>query len=148
WVRLENNPTENSSEIVLVAMDVNAQIFAAVWNGSSWGNVATLTTNSLTATQQNFDLAYIWDDTNPHALVVYGDTSAANKWSYSVWYSTATSWSSVVPGFALNGAPASVRWVRLAMNRGITNPNKIGLAMEDVGQVLHADIWDGSTQAW
>jgi hypothetical protein len=156
WIRLEANPTESSNEIMLVGMDSNLSIFALVWNGSSWITASAQTLANTTAMQsvsQPFDVAYNWDDTNPHALVVFAESGQTEDWAFKVWHSTAQTWGQTRNGFDFDTSAAvpaspSIRWMKLATNRGSTNSNRIGMGIADNDADLGGWVWNAATQAW
>jgi hypothetical protein len=73
WVRLIANGDQLTSgrtdQLLLLVMDVNNDLAAAVWTGTAWTSLTTITTSASTLDQQAFDGA--WESSSGDALVVY-----------------------------------------------------------------------------
>ncbi len=142
WVRLESKP--NTNEIMLVTEDSNSDINAIVWNGSAWVNEQLLTSSASIATSDPFDVAY--ENSSGDALVVYGDGTAIDFWTYisGIWTDgtgggalcteTGTAAACVTPA-------AAVHQLNLAPGR---NNDYISAIYIDAGTDITAQIWNGT----
>jgi len=98
WVRLiprgEGLKGTRSDEILMIASDANSDIFAAIWDGSSWTELTTITTSASTFEIQNFDGA--WEETTGNALVVWSEGTGASTapYNYKRWIRSTTDWDS------------------------------------------------------
>jgi len=97
------------SDELLLTVRAGNSLYAAVWNGTSWGNTVTLETNL--GSGRPFTAAYM--SRSGRALVVWSAASGAPK--YRVWNSATNAWSAAGTLPAISGsAPAG--WVSLTPN--------------------------------
>lgn len=148
WVKLEPKP--NTNEIMLVTsndtVDNTPDVRGIIWNGSSWINEQLLTASGSIETSDAFDSAY--ENSSGDALVMYGDDTAVDFWTYinGVWTDgtgggvlcteTGTANACVNPG---SGA---VHQLKLASGRG---NNYIAMNLITVtGPAVVAQMWNGA----
>ncbi|NIS79704.1 MAG: hypothetical protein GTO14_05735, partial [Anaerolineales bacterium] len=120
WLSLAQNPTGSSNEIALVCIDEsNSDVYALVWDGSSWGDKYLLTSSVTTANWE--DIAVAYEQSSGYANFAYGTgddahvvrrTDVANYTDYTVdlTESRPPNW------FSLKGDPASDRLMLLAVD--------------------------------
>ncbi len=134
WVRLEAKPKTDSNEIILATEDSNKNIYAQVWNGSTWGNATKVNVACDVATNQSFDVAY--EQLSGHALVVYQDVDDIPR--YSIW--EASSWGT--GGNCTARGAGDQRWAKMASKPG---SDEIILGTQDNLNDIQVEIWNGST---
>jgi hypothetical protein len=99
WVKLVARP--GSDEMVLLAATAT-NLYAAVWDGASFGNLTTLTT-TLPPLTYPYDSAYLL--TSRKALVVWGNSASLTP-MYTTWNGTAWAPAGALPAVA--GTPTMV----------------------------------------
>ncbi|MEW6555903.1 MAG: hypothetical protein AB1349_00940, partial [Elusimicrobiota bacterium] len=137
WIRLEPNPT--SDEMALVTLCVSSHVYAAVWDGNSWGNQQALETTGVgSASQQGFDVVYT--SSYGYAMVVWNENGQSSP-QYRQWFSSASSWGSegTISDITTSG---TFRWVRLAGNPK-SNSNEIIFASYDTDYDINVATWNG-----
>ena len=98
WVRLiprgEGLKGSRSDEILMIASDANSDIFAGIWNGSSWTATTSITATASTFQVQNFDGA--WEETTGNAIVVWseGTSATTTPFRYKKRTRTSSTWDS------------------------------------------------------
>ena len=126
-------PKPRADEMVLVVNDLNADDYALVWDGSTWGNQLSLDTSG-TGEDDQTALYVAYEQLSGRAMVVYGKDGQVNCY-YRIWNGSA--W---VPGEGAIAAPAGVSeqvgWIRLASD---PNSNRIVLGVLTTGGTA-ADI--------
>ncbi|WP_404307435.1 LamG-like jellyroll fold domain-containing protein [Neorhodopirellula lusitana] len=139
-IRLEANPT--SDEIVLVVSDDNTDEWAAVWDGSSWGNTVVLDT---TTPGDGTDIAVAFESQSGRAMVVYDGSTNYNDLTYRTW--DGSTWSSqqtlVLPYNP--SAETDVNFTSIASDATSDRIAIGAVAGGEESQVVFA-VWDGS--AW
>lgn len=96
WVRLipyqEGFRTLRNDKIMMIAGDASGRIYAAIWDGSAWGNLTTITTTSSTANVLNFDGA--WETETGDAMVIWseGTSASTTPFRYKKWDLGTTTW--------------------------------------------------------
>ncbi|GEM_PF-1237545 len=109
WVRLiprgEMLKGSRSDEVLVITSDANSDIFAGIWNGSSWTATTSITATASTFQTQNFDGA--WEETTGNALIVWseGTTATTTPYRYKRWTRSTLSWDSTgtaLPAIALS----------------------------------------------
>jgi hypothetical protein len=133
-------PKPASNEIMMVVMDDNYNLFASVWNGSTWGNTVTLETSLPHMTSPNFDtecfdIAY--ESGTGRCMVAWGQ-AGSNQPRYNIW--DGTSWLGTSAAPSVGGVPL---WVRLAPN---PVDSRLALAIADDQSDVNVNVWSGS--AW
>ncbi|HRY29684.1 MAG TPA: lamin tail domain-containing protein, partial [Elusimicrobiota bacterium] len=136
WVRLVPRPGTN--DILLVTKDVNNDVYAARWNGSSFVNGREVTTSGVSAAYPAFDGA--WETQSGRALVLYG---LGTNLSYDIFSTTQGAWVATGAAGPAIAAGTAVQWVRLASD---PISNRIGMTCIDNGSDWNAGVWSGS--AW
>ncbi len=132
WVRLEANP--DSDEMVLVTLDDERDIRAQVWDGSSWGNLISITNNARATSYQCYDVVY--EQNTGRAIVAWADMGTGDV-RYRIW--DGSSWSSAS---SLYSPDARVYWIKMAAD---PNSDDILLASVDNSYDIHVTSWDGSS---
>ena len=136
-IRLAANPTAGSNEMVLVVTDKNEVDRAMVWNGTTWGNMVQLDSN----TGHNYtDLAVAYESLTGKAMVTYA-SGTAGVVGYRVWDGTA--WGTAATLTAASGTDKYAQWTVMASDPA---SNRIVLGVETNGQDAWMSVWDGS--AW
>ncbi|RJP43100.1 hypothetical protein C4587_03020, partial [Candidatus Parcubacteria bacterium] len=147
WVRLvpqggEQISMGRTNRILLVAQDANDDIFAAIWDGSAWGNVETMTTGSSSGPTQNFDGA--WEVSgSERALVVFGagTASSTDQARYRTWSSTSSQWSAST-SVGVFGESSFNDWIEMESD---PRSDRICLATQGAGNEVRAWIWRATT---
>lgn len=128
------------NEAVLGTLDANGNIYAQVWNGSSWGT-PTLMANvtSANATTRSFDISY--EKSGDRAMLAYLPSSTSADFAYRVW--DGVSWSSPV---TVTAPPTTgvIKSIDMKQNP-ISTSNEIALVMIDANIDVYGMVWTGST---
>ncbi|GAB4029146.1 MAG: hypothetical protein Fur0012_03120 [Elusimicrobiota bacterium] len=136
WVRLEARP---DSDQILAAFSkaTSLEIYAIIWNGSSWVNGQQIRAGVGITTKQDWDIA--WESKSGKALVVYNNNTTGRadtyRWDGSSWSQFNSSY------FSFVGANGTAQWIRLASD---PNSNYIAATSVDSASDWNASIWDGS----
>lgn len=136
WIELSARPGSNEVVAVIAA---GSRLHGAVWNGSSWGNFATLTTS---LGLYGRPLAVARATGTGSAMVVWGHSGSTSP-RYAIW--NGSSWSAAASAPSMGSGSATPTIVRLAANPAGTS-NELMLAAIDSANRLRACIWNGS--AW
>lgn len=139
-LRLQANPTNN--EMVLIVSDDNADEWAAVWDGSSWGNTVVL---DAAITGDRSEISVAFESQSGNAMVVYDGINNYNDLNYQTWNGTAWSGPQTLTLPFSIGIETDAKFTTLA-----TDPTSDRIAISVVtggsqNQVVFA-VWDGS--AW
>ena len=86
-MRLVADP--NSDRMILVVSDDGTDEWAAIWDGSAWGNTVVLNTGT---TSDRYEISAAWESQSGHAMVVYDGSTNFSDLNYRTWNGTA--WSS------------------------------------------------------
>lgn len=134
WIRLEPKP--NSDEIMFAEQDSGKRIYAAIWDGSSWGNVKEVETSTEVGWAQGFDIAY--EQVSGDGMIVYIN-SGDDRPRYYIW--SGGSWS---PSYGLAGdhGRQNQLWVKMASK---PNSDEIMMATQDGDRDVNVEIWDGNS---
>lgn len=127
-------PRPKTNDIILIAVNELNDLYAAVWDGSSWGSVSTLETSTSTYTEECYAVEY--EQVTNRALLVYCESGVSTP-RYRTW--SGSSWSSES---SLPSTGAAPRWIRLAAK---PNSNDIAMGAYDAGQDINANVWNGSS---
>lgn len=137
FVEAEMAGTRN--EVVLGTLDAGGNIYAQVWNGSSWGT-PTLMANvgSANATTRSFDVAY--EQSGDRAVIAYLPNSTSTDFDYRIW--DGSSWSSALP---ITASPTTgvIKWIELTQNP-VSSSNEIALILLDANVDVYGMVWTGS----
>ena len=131
---LRSAPTRNES--ILGTIDFHSDLNVQVWNGSAWGEVVELSTNTYN-TRKSFDIAY--EQSTGRAMVVYRNNSVSNTVpAYALW--DGTGWT--------HGSVQSIGNGTIIQVRVVPDPgsDEIMLVTMDTNCDVYAQVWDGS--AW
>lgn len=139
YIVLKSSRTRNES--ILGTLDASGNIYAQVWNGSSWGT-PTLMANigASNATTRSFDIEY--EKNNDRAVIVYLPDSTSADFAYRYWDGIA--WSTPV---TVTGSPTTgvIKWLELTQNP-VSTSNEIAMIMLDANIDIYGMVWSGS--AW
>ncbi|MCP3983242.1 MAG: DUF4347 domain-containing protein, partial [bacterium] len=134
-MKLAANP--NSDEMILVVSNEYQEDYAAVWDGSSWGNSIDLhnTGNPVGHT----DVSVTYEQQSGHAMLVWGEHD--NSVHYSFWDGTSFSAEQTLnPPTGLSG---DVVWTSIASD---PTTDRIVLGVGTESKETWVAVWDGS--AW
>jgi len=131
WVKLRAHPT--TDEMIAVWLDNSKNIYAKVWNGSSWGHEIELTSKAHSNSHECFDVAY--ESSSGGALVGYCNVNSKNP-HYRIW--NGTSWSGEA---SMSSIGDKGNYLRLA-----PDPENDGIlcVVQDKKNDLSAQFWNGS----
>ena len=137
FVELEASRTRD--EAVLGTLDANGNIYAQVWNGSSWGT-PTLMANigSANATTRSFDVAY--EKSSDRAVFAYLPNSTSVDFAYRIW--DGSSWSSPLT-VSTPPTTAVIKWIEMTQNP-VGTSNEIALILLDDNIDVYGMVWTGS----
>ncbi|MDW7731109.1 MAG: VWA domain-containing protein [Methanolobus sp.] len=138
FVVLESSPV--GPEVIMGTGDSNSDVNVQVWDGSSWGSVNELSTNTNAYSRRGFDIKY--EQVSGDAIVVYTDRYIDNGIvpRYTVW--DGSSWSSAAAVDGLYAGSGRVNWVKLAAD---PNSDKMALVTQDDSGRIRAQVWDGDS---
>lgn len=131
---LQLTPQPGGNEIILSAMNDSNDLYAIVWNGTTFGSVTTVETNAKTDGNECFSAAY--ETLSGHALLVYSEKGVDTP-RYRTW--NGTSWSSEL---SLPNFGAEPFWSRLVAD---PNSDKMLFAALDTDKDINVCAWDGSS---
>jgi hypothetical protein len=134
WMEIAARP--RSDELVLVARS-GGELRAAVWNGSSWGNVVSLDTSTAT---QGRPFAVASMTRTGRAMVLWSATTGAPQ--YRIWDGAA--WGAQASAPAVS-AGVRLGWVSLAPNPSLGSDELLA-AMTGINNHINLNNWNGS--AW
>jgi hypothetical protein len=130
WIELI--PKKGSNEMLLLVSTTD-RLYAAVWNGTSFGNQITVTSYLPTAGKP---YAGAYSTLSGEAIVAWDDMIGQpryRRWTGSAWTSEA-----YLPGSVI------VRWITLASNPA-ANSNDIVAGILDTSYDLRAFVWNGTS---
>jgi hypothetical protein len=79
FIRLASNPDSASNQIAMVFNDgTNADAFAAIWSGSAWTKMTTLTTTNTIATRESIGIQY--SSYYKKILAIAGNSADSMAW--------------------------------------------------------------------
>lgn len=140
WIRLANNPKNNSNEIIFGSYDTDYDINIATWNGS-WGKSFEVDVSAAQGVSYNFrcfDINY--ENSSGRGMVAYATrTSPAGKPKYQIW--TGAEWLAVA--FAIDVGP-EIRWLKLDSDKD-TSSNEIMMFTSDIDSDINVQRWTGSS---
>ncbi|HVZ94825.1 MAG TPA: hypothetical protein VG797_09980 [Phycisphaerales bacterium] len=124
----------NSDSIMLVALNMNKQLYAAIWSGTAWGSVQTICTDVSISDRECYVGAF--ERTSGEALLVYSPNN-----SQTLKYRTVTNgyWSLEQTGPSLS---STFDWGKLAVH---PTSNALMLAAVNHNNALCLCEWDGAT---
>ncbi|MBI5573520.1 MAG: lamin tail domain-containing protein [Elusimicrobia bacterium] len=137
WVRLEPKP--NSDEMILVTCDSNEDVYASVWNGTTFGNTQLLEIESVSSSQ-GFDVAYT--QSAGVGFVVWVDTNSTRP-QYRTW--DGYSWSAETTTAFGHYDLAAGRNIKLAAN---PKNNELLLGTNDNGDDINVEVWSSTLSVW
>jgi hypothetical protein len=118
--------------MILGILDGAGHLNVQIWDGSSWGNLIEVTTNTSAPDYRSFDIAY--EGSTGEALVVYQNSTSDPR--YRIWNGVSWSTEGIVdlPG---GGIPY---WIAMASN---PESDEVLLIEEENGKDVYAAVWDG-----
>ncbi|VAV82284.1 hypothetical protein MNBD_DELTA01-15, partial [hydrothermal vent metagenome] len=137
--RIKMYSKKDSNEILLVMLDSSSEVYAYIWNGSSFANGKTITTNRNASSTTNEVIGGAWEALSGQALVAFGDDS------YRVSYATfnGSSWSSDSQAFDISGSSNYVEHIDLAAD---PTSDYIAFIVDSSTDQVDVRMWTGS--AW
>lgn len=138
YVVLKSSRTRN--EAILGTLDSNGNIYAQVWNGTSWGNLQLMVNlGSANAATRSFDIAY--EKSGDRLVIVYPAGAGNVDFAYRTW--DGSNWS---PPTTVSAPPttAIVRWMDMTQNP-LSSSNEIAMIMMDNNIDVYGMVWTGST---
>jgi len=138
FVRLKSMP--GTDRILLLALDANSRLSAAVWTGTAWTSVQSLTTAASIATKECFDGA--WESQTGNALALWGTGTTT---AYKIWRSTSSAWDPATP--AGPNILAAANWIRVAAD---PSTNRLGMTSINATPAWNVAVWRSTlgTEAW
>ncbi|RZL10805.1 MAG: DUF4347 domain-containing protein, partial [Rubrivivax sp.] len=129
-----------SNRIALLAQTSTNNVWAAVWDGSTWGSSTVLTTTAPSLTDSPMTASVAFESNSGDLLVAYSKNTGPNVF-FRTWTSGA-GWSSEQTGPSMGGTdvPYIIRLYRDPYT------DTIMLGVQDAGQDLNFVAWNGS--AW
>ncbi len=141
YVVLKSSRTRN--EAILGTLDANGNIYAQVWNGTSWGNLQLMVNlSSANASTRSFDIAY--EKSGDRLVIVYPSGAGNVDFAYRTW--DGTSWSGATT-ITTPPTTAIVRWIDMTENP-ISTSNDIAMIMMDNNIDVYGMVWNGTTNTW
>lgn len=140
WIEMKQNPLSSSSEISLIMLDNNSDVYGMRWTGSAWdtmGTAAVWDASAASPTKKAIDVDY--EQTSGEALFMWGDSVSTDQY-YRTWNGTTLSAATLLD---IAGTGGVSEWVQLAAR---PNSNEIMLGVQDAGADLNTRKWSGS--AW
>jgi len=135
FMRVKLRGSDNN--ILMGSIGVDDDLTAAVWNGTAWTNIATMTLTAANVDQERFSLA--WEGTSGNGMAAWGE--GTTKVYYSIYNVTSNTWTT--PAQAVDRA-AVVKQVTIC---GDPNSDYIaGIWGPDSASDILAQIWNGT--AW
>lgn len=159
WVRLipidSGLKTLRRNSILLLVADANDDLFAAVWNGSSFTNLSTMTTTLSTSEIRSFDGA--WENGTGDAIVGWseGTSATTTPFHYKKWTRGTSTWDGSSTSFGTAGASQIGHWVT-ARGSALDGSDHVGFMTSTAATIGDACatagncrgqpwIWDGSS---
>ncbi len=134
WFRLVPKP--RSDEVLLVVLDSNRDVAAAVWDGTGWTNSVLLESNAKAADKEGITAVY--EGISGRALVAW-TALGVMSFEYRIW--NGSSWSQEYTGPSLGGS-TEAEWLRMASDP--TN-NQIIIGTLDGASAVKMAVWNGSS---
>jgi hypothetical protein len=133
FVRLVARP--DSDEIMLLTLNDDKDVCAAIWNGNAWTNPVLLETKTKSAGDEGVHAAY--ESQSGRAVVAWADDSLST-FQFRTW--DGDSWSAEADGPVLGSKDP--RWIRLAAD---PLTDQVLLAALDSNKDVYTVAWDGSS---
>ncbi|MFZ4575833.1 MAG: hypothetical protein ACOYN0_15675, partial [Phycisphaerales bacterium] len=134
WVTLVNRPCEN--RVLLMALDADSRLYAALWSGTSWGPLRLITSSAAGASTECYAAAF--ESLTGTPMIVYGNASSPLLGFRRL---VSGSWSDE------QGVDAAytdqARWVVASAN---PISDGVAIAAQSSANRVRASIWDGA--AW
>jgi hypothetical protein len=134
WFSEKSSPI-TGEKLVAVLDNTGLTIYVFRWNGSTWTQDFTVTTNVVTS--RKMDLAY--EQVSGDALFVYSDATNTIKYRKRV----NGSWDGASSTAGTATAPKS--WIKMVSQK---STNSILLGYVNTSNQVGAMIWDGDTNTW
>ena len=146
WIEVARKPGV-SSEIAMILLDSNSDVYGMRWTGAAWNNMGVAgvwDTAASTSTTKAIHVAY--EQQTGRAMFMWGRSSGGGVGNghqyYRIWNGATLTLSGPVDLYiaAMGG---SANWVRLAAD---PYSNGIMYSVQDSGRDLNTRYWDGA--AW
>jgi hypothetical protein len=134
WIALASKP--GSDEVVLIEEEDGRDVYAAVWDGLSWGSPTTFSMDAKLETREGVAVAY--EQISKEALAAYCPSSG-NNFRYRLWSGTAWGPEQDGPQTPTSTDPSLIRF---AANR---SDDRIAAGLSDESRNLNLNIWNGTT---
>jgi hypothetical protein len=134
-VELESNPTTDSNEIALIAIDQsNADCNGWIWNGNNWGNFQELE-SSMSAVRDCECIGVAYEQNSGHAMFAWCYTGfvETRKWN-------GTAWENELPAISIS--TLNNRWLSLKAD---PSSNNLMVVTIDGQSDLNTVFWNGSS---
>lgn len=138
YIVLKSSRTRN--EAVLGTLDSNGNIYAQVWNGTSWGTPTPMANvGSANATTQSFDIAY--EKSGDRLVMAYLPNATSVDFAYRIW--DGATWSAAT---TIDTPPTTgiIKSIDMTQNP-ISTSNEIAMVMMDANIGVYGMVWTGST---
>jgi MSHA biogenesis protein MshP len=139
WIEVARNPLAGSSEIALILLDSNSDVYGMRWTGAAWNNMgaaAVWDAGASTSTYKAVHVAY--EQQTGRALFVWGRNVNASI-RYRIW--DGANLGAVTNQSIANIGNHTARWVRLAPD---PYSNNIMRGIQDSGSDLITSLWNGA----
>jgi hypothetical protein len=150
WIELAPNPLAASSEIAMIVLGSNVDVYGLRWTGAGWNNMGDANTwdnSASTATRKAIDVAY--EQISGRAMFIWGDSTTLDRQRYRIWNGATATLSGIVDldiAYMRNNVGAAdglAYWVKLAPD---PFSNNIMYSVQDSGLDLNTRLWNGA--AW
>jgi hypothetical protein len=99
YVKAKANPSAGSREIAVIYQDDHPDVFAEVWNGTSWSNMGTSTNWGSVSNQRGRAIGIAYEQVSGTAIFAHGLRSSGNwRVYYRTWNGTTLSGDTQVNG--------------------------------------------------
>lgn len=139
WIELAASPISTSNEIAMIMLDANSDVYAMVWNGSSWGTMGVSTVwdaTGATSVRKSIDVAY--EQISGRAMFIWGDSIATDQY-YRIWDDSTLTAATLLDIRASSGV---ANWIRLVSR---PSSNELLYGVQDGDRRLNTRKWSGST---
>jgi hypothetical protein len=140
WIEVARNPVAGSSEIAMILLDSNSDVYGMRWTGAAWNNMGVAgvwDTSASTSTSKAIHVAY--EQLSGRAMFIWG--SSTNRIQrFRIWDGAALSGITDLNIASMGGR---ANWCRLAAD---PFSNGIMYSVQDSGKDLNTRYWNGS--AW
>jgi hypothetical protein len=129
----------NSNRIALAAKDANNDVWAAVWDGSSWGSQILVTDSGVRVSEDHSTMALAFESQSGKLMIAYGKATGPSLY-YMTW-TQGGGWTSEAVALSM-GDTDHAQVVKLYAD---PYSNTIMLGVQDVDADLTMAAWDGTS---